>query len=169
MRPRVFPAEDSTTGTARPAPSSRFNEAAGIPRGRRMFAPVELADFAAASMRPRVFPAEDPGGFGWRCRGRLASMRPRVFPAEDAASRRWPAAHPGRFNEAAGIPRGRRLLRDQERAHLAASMRPRVFPAEDIRNLEPLPLVVRASMRPRVFPAEDLVERAVAQRCRQLQ
>ena len=59
-------------------------------------------------MRPRVFPAEDdrlhvPDGL----RG-VASMRPRVFPAED-----WPnAASPyrrSRFNEAAGIPRGRRL------------------------------------------------------------
>ena len=35
MRPRVFPAEDSATnGTTNDAPP-RFNEAAGIPRGRR--------------------------------------------------------------------------------------------------------------------------------------
>ena len=68
----------------------------------------------AASMRPRVFPAEDrwpdvaPAGV------REASMRPRVFPAED----RRHHADGGRivmgFNEAAGIPRGRRLRRHRD-------------------------------------------------------
>ena len=37
----------------------RFNEAAGIPRGRRS-APLRLdSQHQPASMRPRVFPAED--------------------------------------------------------------------------------------------------------------
>ena len=34
-------------------------------------------------------------------------MRPRVFPAEDAPRRRRRGGPPRRFNEAAGIPRGR--------------------------------------------------------------
>ena len=34
MRPRVFPAEDSTHYDIRSASSGCFNEAAGIPRGR---------------------------------------------------------------------------------------------------------------------------------------
>ena len=59
-------------------------------------------------------------------------MRPRVFPAEDAFRRVQARMTPG-FNEAAGIPRGRRphtavLIYDGEPV---ASMRPRVFPAED--------------------------------------
>ena len=61
-----------------------------------------------------------------------------------------------RFNEAAGIPRGR-----LDRNHVAqggnrASMRPRVFPAEDLLELGHGELAGPASMRPRVFPAEDL-------------
>ena len=108
MRPRVFPAEDARTRprVARTMPS--FNEAAGIPRGRRK---VKLPDDTlseVASMRPRVFPAEDPrDGDARRGRRHDASMRPGVFPAED-------------------------VLRAPTRAvdgH--ASMRPRVFPAED--------------------------------------
>ena len=35
MRPRVFPAEDSLVQVSQYQPSSCFNEAAGIPRGRR--------------------------------------------------------------------------------------------------------------------------------------
>ena len=34
MRPRVFPAEDSAVSVASEATAARFNEAAGIPRGR---------------------------------------------------------------------------------------------------------------------------------------
>ena len=59
MRPRVFPAEDSTStaaSTARPS---------------------------SASMRPRVFPAEDVRLGRVGDREHRASMRPRVFPAED--------------------------------------------------------------------------------------
>ena len=36
-----------------------------------------------------------------------ASMRPRVFPAEDLLWVNRPASNDWRFNEAAGIPRGR--------------------------------------------------------------
>ena len=35
MRPRVFPAEDACMAAPATAPWARFNEAAGIPRGRR--------------------------------------------------------------------------------------------------------------------------------------
>ena len=64
MRPRVFPAEDGE-GRRRGAGSRRcFNEAAGIPRGRRRPAPPPVRA-PAASMRPRVFPAEDHGGEHW--------------------------------------------------------------------------------------------------------
>ena len=59
MRPRVFPAEDAIPcGLLIPAPVS-FNEAAGIPRGRRRNDEGRGARHGAASMRPRVFPAED--------------------------------------------------------------------------------------------------------------
>ena len=110
MRPRVFPAEDAPL--YRVVTSGCFNEAAGIPRGRlRHFRrPSAGSD---ASMRPRVFPAEDLG-YAARSMPTVAnaSMRPRVFPAEDAAHS-WSCervrAHL-RFNEAAGIPRGRRKV-----------------------------------------------------------
>ena len=58
-------------------------------------------------MRPRVFPAENRH-LRELVRGqRVASMRPRVFPAENALAVRAAAAPIGRFNEAAGIPRGK--------------------------------------------------------------
>ena len=85
MRPRVFPAEDISTVKVHP-----------------------VADYA--SMRPRVFPAEDrmtPAHRGSSC---VASMRPRVFPAEDAVQLGLRHQRVGdRFNEAAGIPRGRHV------------------------------------------------------------
>ena len=58
MRPRVFPAEDLYRVTFYRVLKRGFNEAAGIPRGRR---PGSENDYRArvASMRPRVFPAED--------------------------------------------------------------------------------------------------------------
>ena len=59
MRPRVFPAEDAATGSACSRGSARFNEAAGIPRGRRQISTPSVKGRAGASMRPRVFPAED--------------------------------------------------------------------------------------------------------------
>ena len=58
MRPRVFPAEDGLPMSPIGTTGNRFNEAAGIPRGRhdtwRSLTPTR-----PASMRPRVFPAED--------------------------------------------------------------------------------------------------------------
>ena len=85
MRPRVFPAEDGCVPVRCRSPLRGFNEAAGIPRGRRVVA-------------GRPTPA-----------ARRASMRPRVFPAEDATHRNEPLCPVVRFNEAAGIPRGRRV------------------------------------------------------------
>ena len=83
MRPRVFPAEDViVVGHAR--------------------------YLAAASMRPRVFPAEDMSRETRSAVAGSASMRPRVFPAEDVPRSNWYARRTGCFNEAAGIPRGRR-------------------------------------------------------------
>ena len=108
-------------------------------------------------MRPRVFPAEDPHAPVVVGAVAAASMRPRVFPAEDDAAKamgeelrtcfneaagiprgRRSRASPSRrswlrgFNEAAGIPRGRRFPCGGEQYEHTASMRPRVFPAEDI-------------------------------------
>ena len=89
MRPRVFPAEDLRRESLSDADACRFNEAAGIPRGRqsRIGSDFLAHDNRIASMRPRVFPAEDvmfdimTGSH----RAKHASMRPRVFPAEDVA------------------------------------------------------------------------------------
>ena len=83
MRPRVFPAEDV--------------QAVGRP--------VVRVDHA--SMRPRVFPAEDRGVAEIGQRPHAASMRPRVFPAEDVRQLIEDLQRDKRFNEAAGIPRGR--------------------------------------------------------------
>ncbi len=109
-----------------------FNEAAGIPRGRLgSFLLCDLL-FREASMRPRVFPAEDRQDGARESLRDGASMRPRVFPAEDAhVLPRHPYAG-DRFNEAAGIPRGRPHRPGHREQHVAASMRPRVFPAEDM-------------------------------------
>ncbi len=157
MRPRVFPAEDvvsaesslrtlicfnEAAGIPRgrrrslppPAPRSpRFNEAAGIPRGRLQNHDrkgVENPSFNEAAGIPRGRP-----GFSLGCAGlgAVASMRPRVFPAEDLARRECSAVLATSFNEAAGIPRGRRCDGRFQRArgYWVASMRPRVFPAED--------------------------------------
>ena len=108
MRPRVFPAEDPGPVGVHGRPTPRFNEAAGIPRGRlRLNMPVSFLP-CCASMRPRVFPAEDDSEWTPGVSTEKASMRPRVFPAED---------------EQANLARA-----DEQ----AASMRPRVFPAEDM-------------------------------------
>ena len=58
MRPRVFPAEDPSILPQQFRAKLRFNEAAGIPRGRLRLSLSE-AWSGIASMRPRVFPAED--------------------------------------------------------------------------------------------------------------
>ena len=90
-------------------------------------------------MRPRVFPAEDLAGHAATTLGEIASMRPRVFPAEDGGGERASAPQSSSFNEAAGIPRGRRSQGGREGRRQAASMRPRVFPAEDKRGRQPHP------------------------------
>ena len=83
MRPRVFPAEDLATVRLVVCFVARFNEAAGIPRGRHLILRFRGSSDLLASMRPRVFPAEDLGAGRSALLGRDASMRPRVFPAED--------------------------------------------------------------------------------------
>ena len=108
MRPRVFPAEDGGCRTGRVAALDGFNEAAGIPRGRRPYrrrVRVPRASFneAAGIPRGRRRPA-----FTTILSTYCASMRPRVFPAEDSDCRTNFGCSLRRFNEAAGIPRGRR-------------------------------------------------------------
>ena len=85
-------------------------------------------------MRPRVFPAEDLRLAGSCSRPSVRFNEAAGIPRgrRDPAWRTGPGA--GRFNEAAGIPRGRldrSLLVDRP---ARASMRPRVFPAEDVVN-----------------------------------
>ena len=166
-----------------------FNEAAGIPRGRRV-EDRQAGGREHASMRPRVFPAEDGSPRAdHREEWCWASMRPRVFPAEDVKAVSAEKCRDLRFNEAAGIPRGRRRAgglpaggrrcfneaagiprgRPMDTTSSAttltfASMRPRVFPAEDDRAVERDPPRHRASMRPRVFPAEDSRSRSPPRR-----
>ena len=71
MRPRVFPAEDLPQNfSAACIIAWCFNEAAGIPRGRREHSRSATIDSVLdASMRPRVFPAED---FAWLDHTRIA-------------------------------------------------------------------------------------------------
>ena len=108
MRPRVFPAENlpASCGIRRRFPG--FNEAAGIPRGKREPRAVVRQPRRGASMRPRVFPAENFTTSQRKLQHSEASMRPRVFPAENDT--RW-------YTQSG---------RDR------ASMRPRVFPAENV-------------------------------------
>ena len=84
MRPRVFPAEDSTSRVTGTSSTLCFNEAAGIPRGRRDGAGVaspEDGGFNEAAGIPRGRRAVvHVSGTG----ADPASMRPRVFPAEDS-------------------------------------------------------------------------------------
>ena len=82
MRPRVFPAEDRGDCEADREAAHCFNEAAGIPRGRRADEQGRARP-PVASMRPRVFPAEDDEQYAIHHNLQTASMRPRVFPAED--------------------------------------------------------------------------------------
>ena len=85
MRPRVFPAEDIASSAFSTGSLPCFNEAAGIPRGRR----------------PRVPPRRRPR----RARFNEAAGIPR---GRRGAGRSAVIGRP-RFNEAAGIPRGRQL------------------------------------------------------------
>ena len=155
MRPRVFPAEDMKLAVSNVEILLRFNEAAGIPRGRP--GDDQLASrVGLASMRPRVFPAEDA-----RC-GAIPANPPPCFNEAAGIPRGRRAADESAefrqagFNEAAGIPRGRRRPQGGGRlGHRDASMRPRVFPAEDACGSAAAGGCAGASMRPRVFPAED--------------
>ena len=157
MRPRVFPAEDSATSGSPSANRRRFNEAAGIPRGRLRLSRAVGERLLVASMRPRVFPAEDnpptrprrPPAQGFNeAAGIPRGRRRQGRPASEA--RRC------RFNEAAGIPRGRpRLARGRHagrpRFNEAAGIPSGRHPGIAICGIPPND----ASMRPRVFPAED--------------
>ena len=91
MRPRVFPAEDRRAPSPAARSATRFNEAAGIPRGR-LHAVFPAYRKQVASMRPRVFPAEDAAHAVEALLEQPASMRPRVFPAEDSSIRQ--SRHP---------------------------------------------------------------------------
>ena len=188
MRPRVFPAEDGHSPSASAGSASSFNEAAGIPRGRRI--DFLLKQHAReASMRPRVFPAEDRLDARDGGPRRPASMRPRVFPAEDPFCRRGRRSVVRGFNEAAGIPRGRRAWHGSSRRHPARFNEAAGIPRGRRRWLSscgqtatsfneaagiprgrlPKRLQARvqfriASMRPRVFPAEDTDGRPAAGR-----
>ena len=130
MRPRVFPAEDGMGGAVR----DHVGDASMRPR---VFPAEDVTNRTSircpgrASMRPRVFPAEDSRCVGSQATRTQASMRPRVFPAEDVGNARIRRLRRDRFNEAAGIPRGRRADASKNNCMLSASMRPRVFPAED--------------------------------------
>ena len=108
MRPRVFPAENITDARARwSARPWGFNEAAGIPRGKRadsLFNSAFSACFNEAAGIPR-------GKRGVRYRGDRAGC--------------------ASFNEAAGIPRGKLYTFPVTSFFISASMRPRVFPAEN--------------------------------------
>ena len=108
-------------------------------------------------MRPREFPAESLQVSGIYGRGDSASMRPREFPAESRPGCKVHHGVSGRFNEAAGVPRGIRSTFEQTtRGCFIASMRPREFPAESPRVLGRQGFAAQvASMRPREFPAES--------------
>ena len=135
-----------------------FNEAAGIPRGRRD-GPGPAGLVRRASMRPRVFPADDHRGWSSAMQGGQSFNEAAGIPrGRPRSSRRRSPKRVWRFNEAAGIPRGRQAEREANNERVAiASMRPRVFPAEDSGGEIVIDSRLDASMRPRVFPAEDVV------------
>ena len=113
MRPRVFPAEDATPATFTRSRTTSFNEAAGIPRGRRAMErrPDRRDD---ASMRPRVFPAEDAQASGGRRSGIPGFNEAAGIPRGRQTIPFQIHGSADRFNEAAGIPRGRRGRGDDE-------------------------------------------------------
>ena len=195
MRPRVFPAEDLLVRSPRTARRTRdrFNEAAGIPRGRPTPRAYQTQDEHAGFNEAAGIPrgrrrSRHPGGRGETGPRRFneAAGIPRGRRTQTQRTLRiWRTGWS--FNEAAGIPRGRPRHTSSSLSLLntgQASMRPRVFPAEDMRkggvgywtkrrcrfneaagiprgrpgDVGPLgsSLHLRlASMRPRVFPAED--------------
>ena len=109
MRPRVFPAEDSPGYARVRARRRRFNEAAGIPRGRQ-FGPTVVPAGETASMRPRVFPAEDSTPESSSTRAASCFNEAAGIPRGRRWSRRSSQPRMTRFNEAAGIPRGRHAV-----------------------------------------------------------
>ena len=122
--------------------STCFNEAAGIPRGKRdRRVPCARHDRIRASMRPRVFPAENTRS--WH---HLSEKWLRVSPKTSRTE--WPEQPVTGFNEAAGIPRGKRRSRCPRCRCRGLQPRPR-------RKIRDLRLAAAASMRPRVFPAEN--------------
>ena len=189
MRPRELPAEDRqsggrtasgrcrfneaagvtrgrpTGGHRNPFPGcDRFNEAAGVTRGRRDLSDTFETSGSLASMRPRELPAEDRIFLGGLLQQFVAaSMRPRELPAEDRERRPGVLGLcPAGFNEAAGVTRGRPSQGAGDPMTIAASMRPRELPAEDLSDISPsLQWAIQASMRPRELPAEDLHARVV--------
>ena len=116
MRPRVFPAEDWTCSCRSCHGSGSFNEAAGIPRGRRSvfeFLEEEASSFNEAAGIPRGRRAQDVLD---ACMRSPASMRPRV---------RKTNPYSPVFNEAAGIPRGRRARHGHHRRGYSKTCRRR--------------------------------------------
>ena len=90
-------------------------------------------------MRPRVFPAEDIEYAAETYEEAEGFNEAAGIPRGRRRSRQAGRLPARCFNEAAGIPRGRRLLGSVERLRQRASMRPRVFPAEDVADLTKLP------------------------------
>ena len=86
--------------------AAAFNEAAGIPRGRRIPIDTRVAS-ADPSMRPRVFPAEDGVNPEGRHESGLAFNEAAGIPRGRHASHTLDGQVIPTFNEAAGIPRGR--------------------------------------------------------------
>ena len=134
----------------------RFNEAAGIPRGRRERRRAGRGDarghFNEAAGIPRGRP---------RTRYPARSRHRHFNEAAGIPRGRRPGRSRSRirrshFNEAAGIPRGRPVgLGRHQPSSPPTSMRPRVFPAEDTWGAVARTGAALTSMRPRVFPAED--------------
>ena len=168
-------------------PASRygcFNEAAGIPRGRRlrevMSTCLEGPGFNEAAGIPRGRRSGRRARNGRSTRFNEAAGIPRGRRAVPMT----PASRYGCFNEAAGIPRGRRLREVMstclegpgfnEAAGIPRGRLVSVAPARSgswrfneaagiPRGRPPLPsgpyVQITASMRPRVFPAEDAAAR----------
>ena len=82
-------------------------------------------------------------------------MRPRVFPAEDLCSEQSLIQCLHRFNEAAGIPRGRRSGAVAETGRVVRFNEAAGIPRGRLGRVETDQELIAASMRPRVFPAED--------------
>ena len=132
MRPRVIPAEINRQVLHIVVDQSRFNEAAGYPRGNRP------ARHSCQSSVPCCF--NEAAGYPRGNRKKWPNERNHIQCS---------------FNEAAGYPRGNRAPQAASDApHPCASMRPRVIPAEIGARAARRVCGVPASMRPRVIPAE---------------